>query len=112
MNNQAYQAFLKGKVFLIQLSFFDPNEKLIEIYQTVGIVEEMLGNGLIRFRRREGGIFQLPYDEDVIEPLTEGEYKETKTGEKVAHPDYMMKWQINVNTRANLEDIKLRGYMP
>lgn len=78
MNNQAYQAFLKGKVFLIQLSFFDPNEKLIEIYQTVGIVEEMLGNGLIRFRRREGGIFQLPYDEDVINLLLRGNIKKRK----------------------------------
>lgn len=41
MTRKELQTFLKGKVFLIGLTFIDDDEKLVEQYQTSGTVGEL-----------------------------------------------------------------------
>lgn len=104
------QKFLKGKVFLISLTFVDQDGKLIEQYQTSGTVDKLTNEGLLRFKRADGSIFRLPYDKETIEEAAEGEYKERATGNIIINPDYITTWEIQVNRIDNIEDIKQNGY--
>ena len=74
------QKFLNGKVFLIGLTFVDQDNKLIEQYQTSGTVDELTNEGLFHFKRADGSIFLLPYDNETIKEVAEGEYRERATG--------------------------------
>lgn len=106
------QIFLKGKVFLIGLTFVDQDEELIEQYQTSGTVDELTDDGLFHFKRTDGSLFQLPYDNETIREAAEGEYRERATGNIIINPDYTTTWEIQVNSTDNIEDMKQNGYTP
>src|SRR5580765_6390932 len=111
MTWEELQMFLKGKVFLIGLTFIDKDEKLIEQYQTSGIVEELTDFGLFKFKRTDGSIFQLPYDKETIKQAAKGEYKEKATGNIITDPDYITTWEIVVNNREEILEHKQKGFI-
>jgi hypothetical protein len=112
MSWQQFQQFLKGKVFLIGITFVDKEGELIEHYQTHGTVQELTDAGIFRIRRSDGSIFQLPYDKDTITKMEDGEYREKTSGEIIKNPDYMMTWEIVTSRTDNLDEVKRVGYIP
>jgi len=112
MTEEELQAFLKGKLFLIGLTFIDQDEKVIEQYQTSGIVDELTDEGFIRFNRSDGSLFQIPYDKSSINKAAEGEYTEKSTGNIIINPDFLTSWTINVKTTDNLDEMKQNGFTP
>lgn len=112
MTYEQLQEFLKGKVFLIGLTFIDNEGEFIEQYQTHGIVSELTDNGLIRIKRKDNSIFQMPYDKDTINKAEKGEYRLRATKEIVIDPDFLMTWEISTNGNDDLEQMKMYGYIP
>jgi hypothetical protein len=111
MTWEQLQKFLKAKVFLIGLTFIDQDEKIIEQYQTSGTLFELSDSGLLRFTRRDGSIFQMPYDKDTIKKAVAGEYREKSTGDIIVNPDYITTWEIKVKHSEDISEIKQRGYI-
>lgn len=112
MTWEEFQLFMKGKIFLIGLTFIDQNEHLIELYQTSGIVEELDDSGILKFRRLDGSLFMLPYAQETISVAVAGKYSEKGTGNIVVNPDYITTWIININDGDDFEEVKLNGYVP
>jgi hypothetical protein len=112
MNWEQLQEYLKGKTFLIGLTFVNKNGVLIEQYQTHGTVVELTNHGLFKIKRKDDSIFQMPYDRDTIKKADKGEYREKATGEIVKDPDFIMTWEITTLDKDNLEDTKRNGYIP
>ena len=112
MTWEQLQEYLKGKTFLIGLTFIDKKGVLIEQYQTHGTVSELTNNGLFRIKRKDGSIFQIPYDSETIQKAEKGEYRERATGEIITDPDFIMRWEITTNEHSNLDEIKAHGYIP
>jgi len=112
MTYEQLQDFLQGKVFLIGLTFIDNEGKLIEQYQTHGIVSKLTDDGLIRIKRKDNSIFQMIYDKDTINKADKGEYRLRATKEVVIDPHYIMTWEIRTNGIDNLEKTKMYGYLP
>ena len=106
------QEYLQGKVFLIGLTFIDKKGELIEQYQTYGTVLELTNEGLIRIKRKDETIFQMPYDKETINKAENGEYRLRATKEVVINPDYIMTWEISTNGNEDLEKTKMYGYIP
>ena len=106
------QEYLQGKVFLIGLTFIDKKGELIEQYQTYGTVLELTNEGLIRIKRKDETIFQMPYDKETINKAENGEYRLRATKEVVINPDYIMTWEISTNGNEDLESTKMYGYIP
>jgi hypothetical protein len=106
------QEYLQGKVFLIGLTFIDKKGELIEQYQTYGTVSELTNEGLIRIKRKDDTIFQMPYDKETINKAENGEYRLRATKEVVIDPDYIMTWEISTNGNDDLEKTKMYGYIP
>jgi hypothetical protein len=112
MTYEQLQEYLQGKVFLVGLTFIDMKGELIEQYQTHGIVSELTDDGLIRIKRNDNSIFQMPYDKDTINRADKGEYKLRATKEVVIDPDFLMTWEISTNGNDDLETTKMYGYLP
>ena len=112
MTYEQLQEYLKGKVFLIGLTFIDKEDEFIEQYQTHGIVSELTDDGLIRIKRKDNSIFQMPYDKDTINKADKGEYRLRATKEVVVDPDFLMTWEISTNGNYDLEKTKIYGYIP
>lgn len=112
MTWQQLQVYLKGKMFLIGLTFVDQDGQLVEQYQTHGTVLELTDDGIFKIERKDIGIFQMPYDKDAIKKADKGEYREKGTGVIVKDPDFIMTWEITTFANDNLDDIKMRGYIP
>ena len=112
MTWEEFQMFLKGKIFLIGLTFVDQDEKLIEQYQTSGTVNELTDDGLLIFKRADGSLFQLPFDKETIREAPKGEYREKSTGNVIVNPDYITTWEIKVDSTDNLDEMKREGYIP
>ena len=112
MTYEQLQEFLRGKVFLIGLTFIDNEGELIEQYQTHGIVSELTDDGLIRIKRKDNSIFQMPYDKDTINKADKGEYRLRATKEVVIDPDFLMTWEISTSGNDDLEKTKMYGYIP
>lgn len=112
MNWKQFQRYLKGKLFLIGLTFVDKDGKVIERYQTHGIVKRLTNDGIFKIRRDDHSIFQIPYDKDTIKLAKDGQYRETITGEIIDHPDFIMTWEILTNGSDELEYVKKYGYIP
>lgn len=112
MTWEELQAYLKGKSFLIGLTFIGEDEEEIEQYQTNGTVKELTDDGLLRIMRSDGSIFQMPYDKDTIRNAEKGEYRERATGQIIKDPDFIMTWEIVIIENDNLEEIKKHGYLP
>jgi len=112
MTWERLQEYLKGKIFLIGLTFVDKKGDLIEQYQTNGIVSELTNDGLFKIKRKDGSIFQMPYDKDTIKKADKGEYRERATGEIIKDPDFIMTWEITTTANDNLEMTKRNGYIP
>lgn len=112
MNWKQFQRYLKGKLFLIGLTFVDKDGKIIERYLTHGIVKRLTNDGIFNILRDDQSIFQIPYDKDTIKLAKEGQYRETSTGEIIDHPDFIMTWEVKNSDRTNWETIKRHGYLP
>jgi len=110
MAQDEYQDDITGCTCIVSLVFIDDKEMLIDEYHTYGIVEEITEGDILRIRRADGTMFQLPYDDDTIEEAKPGEYKNKTTGEVVEDPDYIIVWDIRVDAKADIEAIKLNGY--
>ncbi len=103
---------LKGKVFLIGLTFIDKEGEIIERYQTHGTVRRLTVDGFFKIVREDNSIFQIPYVRENIRAAKEGEYREKLTGETIKDPDYIMTWEVKMTNHDNVEDIKKHGYKP
>jgi hypothetical protein len=103
---------LKGKVFLVGLTFIDQEGEIIEVYQTHGIVTKLTIDGFFKIRREDDSIFTILYNKDTIKAAKEGEYREKTTGETIKNPDFIMSWEIKLTSLDELEKIKTRGYKP
>lgn len=112
MTWEQLQEFLKNKTFLIGLNFIDERGELIEQYQTHGIVSELTNEGLFKIKRKDGSIFQMPYDKNTIQKVDKGEYREKATGIIIKDPDYTMTWEILTTADDNLDHIKKHGFIP
>lgn len=112
MDLNEIEVSLKGKVFLIGLTIINNNHEVVEQYQTHGIFHQLTDSGLIRIKRKDGSIFQLPYDNDAIKSLEKGEYRERSTGEIIKDPDFLMTWEIRISDGEDTEVIKKHGYIP
>lgn len=112
MTYKQLQEYLQDKTILIGLTFIDNEGELIEQYQTHGIVSELTDDGLIKVRRKDNTIFQIPYDKDIIKKAEQGEYKLRATKEVVINPDFITTWEISIHDNDNLEEIKMYGYIP
>lgn len=104
---------LHGKLFLIGLTIINNDQELIEQYQTHGTFHQLTESGLIRIKRNDGSIFQLPYDTEAIRKAEKGEYRERSTGYIIKDPDFIMTWEITSSDGdINTENIKKHGYIP
>lgn len=103
---------LYGKVILVGLTFIDDNHELIEQYQTYGTVTELTEDGLIRIKRNDNSIFQMPYNEDTLNKADKGQYRLRATQEIVIDPDFLITWEISESGNEDLEMIKSQGYIP
>ena len=112
MTYEELQEYLKGKSFLIWLTFVNNIGDLIEQFQTYGIVSELTNDGLIKIERNDKSIFQIPYNKDAISKADKGEYVLKMTNEIIIDPDFIILWTINPNGNENLEKIKKYGYIP
>ena len=104
--------YLKEKVFLIGLSFVDKNGDLVEQYQTHGSLIELTDEGLLKIKREDNSIFQMPYDRDTIKKADKGEYRERSTGQIIIDPDYIMTWEITLNENDDTSEMKKVGFVP
>lgn len=104
--------YLKGKTFLIGLTFLDQEGETIEQYQTHGTVVKLTVDGFFKIRRADDSIFTIPYARDTIKIAKQGEYREKITGETIKDPDFIMIWKIKITGHDNIEDIKKHGYKP
>lgn len=111
MNWEELKIFLKGKVFLIGITFLDKDNLLIEKYETSGIVQELTDKGIFKFLRSDKSIFQLPYDKESIIAAKPGDYRETGTKKIINNPDYVTTWTYIVKDIEHLNSIKNTGYV-
>lgn len=111
MTWEELQEYLKGKMFMIGLSFIDKDGQLIEQHQTHGTVLELTNDGLFRIKQDDNSIFQIPYDKETIEKAKNSEYKEKRTGKIVINPDFITTWEITVTDADNVDKIKKHGYI-
>jgi hypothetical protein len=107
-----FKEYIKGKVFLIGLVFYDSNKVLLEQYQTSGTAEELTDGGLLMLRRKDGSLFPIPYDKDSISKAEKGEYTERSTGFVITDPDFIISGEIEVKDPSNVEKIKRDGFVP
>jgi len=112
MTWKQFQQYLKGKLFLIGLTFVDKNGKIIERYQTHGTVKRLTNDGIFKIRRDDHSIFQIPYDKNTIRLAKDGQYREKTSGEIVDHPDFIMTWEITADQPDMLDHVKKFGYVP
>ena len=112
MNWEEFKIFIKGKLFLVGIRFFDSNNKLLEQYQTSGIVEELTDKGFLILKRSDGNLFPLPYDKDAIQKAEKGKYTEHTTGTIIKDPDFIMTGDVEVKDPLNIELIKKNGFIP
>jgi hypothetical protein len=112
MNWRQLRNYLKGKLFLIGLTFIDEEGEVIEQYQTHGTVARLTVDGFFKILREDHSIFTIPYDRDTIKIAKAGEYREKTTGEIIRNPDFIMTWRVKTTDYDKLEDIKKHGYLP
>ena len=67
---------------------------------------------LFKFERKDGSIFQMPYENETIKSAEKGEYRERSTGIIIKDPDFIMMWEITLNENDNTDKIKRIGYIP
>jgi hypothetical protein len=102
----------QGKVFLIGLTFIDHEGKLIEQFQTHGVVVDLTEKGLFKIEKKDGDIFQVPYKKNTMWKADKGEYREIATGDIIIDPDFIMTWEITTSRDNNLDEVKKNGYVP
>lgn len=112
MTWKQFQRYLKGKLFLVGLTFVDKNGKVIERYQTHGTVKRLTNDGIFKIQRDDRSIFRIPYDKDTIKLAKDGQYREKTTGEVIDNPDFIMTWEIVTDQTDDLEQVKRYGYIP
>ena len=110
MNWKELKSFIKGKFFLIGLTFMNDDEDIVEEYQTSGIVEELTDDGYIKFKREDGSIFIVPYDNKAIASTAEGEYQEVSTGKIINNADFITTWEVKITGIDHLNRIKKNGF--
>lgn len=106
MNKEQYI----GKVILVGLAFLDQQEKIIEQYQTHGVIKVIDDKGMMKIERINMPDFTIPFDEESISKAEEGVYKETSTGIEIKNPDYLSSWTIRQDQPNSLERNKLYGF--
>ena len=107
-----FRIYIKDKLFLVGLTFIDTNGDLVEQYQTHGTIVELTDDGLLKIKRVDNSIFQMPYDKDTIKKADKGEYRERSTGLIIKDPYYIMNWEITINENDNTNEIKAVGFIP
>jgi len=58
MTWEQLQGYLKGKIFLIGVTFIDQTGKFIEQYETHGTVLELTNDGLLKIKKRKVVFFE------------------------------------------------------
>src|SRR3982751_5931647 len=100
-----YKILIKGKLFLVGLSFYDSNQKLLEQYQTSGTAEELTDTGILVLKRTDGSFFAIPYDNEAISNAQPGEYTEHATGIVIKDPDFIISGDVEVRSPDDIESI-------
>jgi hypothetical protein len=72
----------------------------------------LTNTGLLRFRRSDGSVFQLPYDLDSIEEAEKGDYREKETGNIITDPNFIATWDIYVENTDDILKYKQDGFIP
>lgn len=111
MTWEEFKTFIKGKVFLIGITFTDGKGNVVDTFQASGKVTELTDEGILRFIRPDNSIYQLPYERESISEAQPGEYKEKATGHIVVNPDYITTWTITINDNEHIDKIKEKGYL-
>ena len=111
MQNQISHNALIGKLVIIGISFFDSNDDLIDTFQTHGIIEKPDNLELLRIRKKDNHIFQLPFDPDTIQEAAPGKYSEKHSSTVITNPDYMILWNISVENQEKIDKIMEFGYL-
>ncbi|HEX8349519.1 MAG TPA: hypothetical protein VF598_06145 [Hymenobacter sp.] len=106
------QEYIKEKIFLIGLTFIDEGGDIIEQYQTNGTVTELTDDGLLKIIRKDGSVFQMPYEKETIKKAEKGDYRVRANGQIIKDPDFIMTWKIVTTEDDNLDEIKKYGYIP
>jgi hypothetical protein len=104
------KVYLKGKVFLIGLTFVDKDGHIVEEYQTSGTVTELSDEAVIVFLRPDKSIFQISYESEHIVRAAPGKYKETETGTIIIDPDFTASFRIATDNISQIKKIKENGY--
>ena len=112
MDWDEYKTFIKGKLFLVGLSFYDSDQKLLEQYQTSGTAEELTDTGILVLKRTDGGFFAIPYDNEAISNARPGDYTEHSTGIVIKDPDFIISGNVEVKSPDDIESIKRNGFYP
>ncbi len=112
MTFKQFQNLLKGKIFIVGISFINKEGELIEQYQTYGSVLELTSDGFIKLLRNDKSVFQLPYYNEAIESGQKEAYKLTSTNEVINDPDFIMTWEIITTDDDNFDQIKEFGFLP
>ena len=90
MDNEKYI----GKVVLIGLTFVDENDKLIEQYQTHGLIASIDENHLMTIARTELPNFILPLNKEAMKDAKPGSYRERSSGIEIENPDFTTAWTV------------------
>jgi len=101
---------LSERLVVVGLTFIFSGD-VAEMYQTHGIVIGTEGS-ILRIRRTDGSLFHLPFDSGTIMEASPGTYRERNTGIVVEDPDYIIQWEINVRSLAEIDRITANGYVP
>jgi len=111
MPNQISHNAVIGKLVIIGISFYDSNDRLIDTFQTHGIVVEPNDSQILRIKKKDNGIFQLPYEPITIQEAAPGKYSEKHSSTIITNPDYMILWSISVKDEDCIDEIKEFGYI-
>ncbi|GAA4338429.1 hypothetical protein [Flaviaesturariibacter amylovorans] len=110
MTYDEFQDFIRGKLFLVGLSFYNADRQLLGQYQTSGRVEHLTDTGILVLKRDDDSLFAVPYDDGAIRPAAPGEYTEHSTGKTIVNPDYLLSGDVEVADAAEIEAIRERGF--
>jgi hypothetical protein len=112
MNIKRQRRKFVDKVLLIGITVVDENGSLIDQFQTNGSVTDITDEGIIQVLKKDGSIFQIPFDKETISKAAKGKYTEHSTGEVIIDPDYLVSWEIISTPEGDLEELKQKGYEP
>ena len=85
---------LIGKIVLIGMTYYTPDNQFIEQKQFWGKVSEIREDQII-VQQKSGEIVSLPPDLRSVKPAPPSAYRLRSTGEIIENPDYLSTWIVH-----------------